>query len=167
MKILYTFIILISLFFVPLSVNAWIFDDDSQGDIPYCEGNSCWWLEEWVEQVWWKLSWVVTDIWFSQYIQNIVTYLLTFVSVIAVIYLIYAWFITLTSAGDEDKVKKTKQIMIYVIVWILIIWFAWGILSFIIWLLWWNSWGNCAYCYSLPSWATKDQCLDTYNCLIK
>lgn len=105
--------------------------------IPYCQWDSC------------SLSWGIdlikkadikglqTDVKFSVFIQDIVIYLLWFVSLIAVIYIIWAWFRVLTSWWDEEELKKAKKTIIYVIVWILIMWFAWTITTFII-----NLWDN-------------------------
>ena len=38
-----------------------------------------------------------------------------FISVIAVIYIIYAGFQLMIGAGDEEKMKKTRSIIVYVI----------------------------------------------------
>ncbi len=100
-------------------------------DNQYCSAWWCW-LTNWVHLVEWGVSDMETDRGFSEYIQDIVVYVLSFVSLIAVIYLFYAGFIILTSAWDEEKLKKTKNIIIYVIVWIIIMWLARSIL---LWLL--------------------------------
>jgi hypothetical protein len=47
-----------------------------------------------------------------------------FVSLIAVLYIIYAGFQLMIGAGDEEKMKKTRQIILYVILGILIMWLA-------------------------------------------
>ena len=53
---------------------------------------------------------------FSQFAQDIVVYLLSFVTIIAVIYIIYAGFQVLIGAGDEEKLKKAKNIILYILV---------------------------------------------------
>ena len=53
----------------------------------------------------------------SEYIQDIVSYALTFITIIAVVYIIYAGFRLMVSTGDDaEKVKKTKDIILYIIV---------------------------------------------------
>ncbi|PIE85481.1 hypothetical protein CSA08_01845 [Candidatus Gracilibacteria bacterium] len=74
---------------------------------------------------------IETDRRFSEYIQDVVKYLLGFVTVIAIIYMIYGGFTMMISAGDEEKVKKTKNIIIYVIIGIFVIWIA---NSIVLWL---------------------------------
>lgn len=75
---------------------------------------------------------VVTNMSASDYIQRVVNYLLTFVTIIAVIIIMYAWFKVLTSAWDEEKASSAKKIIISVAVWILIMWLAYAIVKFII-----------------------------------
>ena len=67
----------------------------------------------------------------SIYIQEVVLYLLTFITIIAVLYIIYAWVKILTSNGEEEKLKKSKQTIIYVALGISVIWLSWPILRFI------------------------------------
>jgi Type IV secretion system pilin/REJ domain len=50
-----------------------------------------------------------------------------FISIIAVIYIIYAGFQVMTGWGDEEKMKKAKNIITYVIIGILIMWLAYSI----------------------------------------
>jgi len=56
-------------------------------------------------------------------------YLLSFLSLIAVIYIMYAGAQLLFRPADEQSGVKTKKIIIGVISGILIIWFAWWIVS--------------------------------------
>lgn len=107
----------------------------SNQKIPYCTWNECW-LQQWVEQV--KSSgimWIITEWTASWYIQRVVIYILWFLSIIAVILIIYAWFNMLTSAWDDEKAKKSKSIIIYSIIWLVIIFLAWPITTFVIWVL--------------------------------
>ncbi len=71
----------------------------------------------------------------SVYAQDTVIYLLWFVSIVAVIYIIYAGFQILIGWGDEEKVKKSKNIILYVIVGIVIMWLAYAIVQLIMGLL--------------------------------
>ena len=69
---------------------------------------------------------------FSQFIQNIVSYLLGFVALIAVLLIIWAGFMILTAAGDEAKVKKAYKTIIYVIIGIVVMYLAYSIVLFVI-----------------------------------
>lgn len=68
----------------------------------------------------------------SVFITEIVKYFLGFVTLIAVIYIIYAGFQLMTGGGDEEKVKKARQIIIYVIAGIVLMWVAYWIVDIII-----------------------------------
>ena len=67
----------------------------------------------------------------SEYIQDVVLYLLSFVSLLAILYIIYAGFNILTGNGDEEKLKNSKTTVIYVILGIALMWLAWPITRFI------------------------------------
>ena len=100
----------------------------SHWKIKYCNAKWKCWLNAWIEEVK-KNLWdeIVKDKTASEYIQNIVKYLLWFVTLIAVIYVIYAWFRILTSNGEDDTIKNSKKTIMYVIIWIVLIWFAYSI----------------------------------------
>jgi type IV secretory pathway VirB2 component (pilin) len=66
----------------------------------------------------------------SEFAQVVIRYLMSFISIIAVIYIIYAGFSVMIGGGDEEKVKKAKNIILYVVVGILIMWLAYGIVKF-------------------------------------
>lgn len=72
---------------------------------------------------------VVTKISLSEAIQNFIKYLLSFVSLIAVIYVMYAGARLMLNPSDEESSAKTKKIIVSVIAGIAIIWFAWLIVS--------------------------------------
>ncbi len=57
--------------------------------------------------IWWVANIVVT----------IINWLNGFIAVIVLVLIIYAWFILLTSAWDEEKLKKTKSIILYIAIW--------------------------------------------------
>ncbi len=133
MKILLKLILSLFLFFWFITWFVyWGFSDfftDESVDNPYKDKwyNLSWWLKEVKDTV----DLIETDRRFSEYIQDVVKYLLGFVTVIAIIYMIYWWFTMMISAWDEEKVKKTKNIIIYVIIWIFVIWIA---NSIVLWL---------------------------------
>ncbi len=129
------FFSLIALFFLSLSFQTvwastiwWTSDTE----IPYCNWDDCW-LDQWVQQV--KdsgIDGVVTEWKASEYVQWITAYILWFLSIIAVLIIIYAWFNLLTSAWDEEKAKKSKTIIIFTILWLVIIYLAGPITTFVV-----------------------------------
>lgn len=121
------------MFFSSLGIaNAWIFWGD-RVEVQYCNDSECW-LTEGINLVSWSLSdsWIVTNGTASEYIQKVVAYLLGFLYVIGVIIIIYAWFNMLTASWDEEKFKKSKTIIIYVIIWFVIMYLAGAIVRFIL-----------------------------------
>jgi hypothetical protein len=108
---------------------AWIFSN-STSEIPYCNNWECW-LEEWVNAIK-NIDGIETKRSASEYIQAVVKYVLWFLALIATIMIIYAWFNLLTWIGDEEKAKKTKSIIIYAIIWLIIIFLAWPIITFVL-----------------------------------
>lgn len=135
-KILIIFIICLSSF--NLNTNAWFFDDlfdDAQPKIDIWV--DCWWvweetcINEWISIIKNDINSIEKDRTLSEYIQDVVVYILTFLSIIAVLYIIYAWFRILTWAWDEEVLKKQKSTILYVIVWMLLIWLAYPITLFI------------------------------------
>jgi hypothetical protein len=104
--------------------------DNGKPHVNYCQNDDCGW-EEWVTQVWDNLEWVVTNQTASQYIQEIIIFLIGFLSLLAVIYIIYAWFNIMIWSWDEEKMKKSKSTIIYVILGLLIIYFAYTLVAFV------------------------------------
>ena len=118
----------------------WIgaFDDETEKPIYLCDWPKCN-FEGWVELASSSVKGVVTDWTATDQIQKIIVYLLRFITLIAVIYIIYAWFRILTSSWEDEVVKAQKKTIIYVIVWIIVIWFAWTIANFAVTIgTWWN-----------------------------
>ncbi len=103
--------------------------NNTTNEIPYCKSWDCG-LDEWIKETTninnLKTTWTA-----SGYVKNIVVYLLGFVYLIAVILIIYAWFNLLMWVGDEEKAKKSKTMILYVIIWIVIIFLAWPIVQFV------------------------------------
>jgi len=127
------------------SSHAGIFDDiiwNSQPQVQYCDDEWECWLLEWIDLAKGAINDIETERSLSEYIQDLVQYVLTFVTIIAVIYIIYAWFRLMVDPGDDsEKVKRTKNIILYVIVGIIIIWLAWPITLWLFELLW-TSWSS-------------------------
>ena len=139
MKTLLKILLVISLLASSSAISFWFWDTDKP-NIPYeqnCEWDDC--LAEWIKTTSWIWA-IETKRKASEYVQDIVTYLITFLTLIAVIYIIYAWFNILTWAWEEEKAKKSKTIIIYVIVWVALVWLAFPITKFIFQVLGWPTW---------------------------
>ncbi|NDK10167.1 hypothetical protein GW846_05320 [Candidatus Gracilibacteria bacterium] len=117
-----------------MGVDAAFFDQFSgQGspEIRYCDDPGECGLERGTQIIRGEVDGLETDRSLSEYVQDVVLYLLTFISLIAVIYVIYAGFQILIGNGDEEKLKKSKLTIIYVVLGIAVIWLAWPITLFI------------------------------------
>ncbi len=134
------FVFLISLFSLS-TLQAGFFDsfiDSGTPTIRYCdesEGQECG-IEAGIDQVKAGINGLETERSASEYIQDVVLYLLSFVSLLAILYIIYAGFNILTGNGDEEKLKNSKTTVIYVILGIALMWLAWPITRFIFTMLW-------------------------------
>lgn len=140
MKNLFTYILFF--FVISLSFISWvsahgheIFDtiawwSNSNATI-YCQGSQCS-LTGWIDAIKGSLWGIETTRSASQYVQDLVIYVLGFITLIAVIYVIYAWFMIMIGNGDEERLKKSKQTILYVAIGIAVIWFAYPITLFII-----------------------------------
>jgi len=126
---LFLFVALSSFSFVWNTYAANSLFNNTTNEIPYCKSWDCW-LNPWIEETK-KINNLKTSWDASGYVKSIVVYLLWFVYLIAVILIIYAWFNLLTWIGDEEKAKKSKTMILYVIVWIVIIFLAWPIVNFV------------------------------------
>jgi len=132
-KILLAFVVL---FWNIILVDAdWTFNSLLWSETPAvhidCEDQDCN-IQSWIEIVKDSVRWVETDRTFSEYVQDITVYVLTFISFIAVVYIIYAWFRILTWAWNEETLKKQKMTVFYVIIWILLIRLAYPLVTFIL-----------------------------------
>ena len=113
-------------------LQAWLLDflEDSRPQVNYCQEDDCS-LSGGVNQVWNHLNGVVVDKTASSYIQDVIIFLIGFISLIAVIYIIYAGFNIMIGSWDEDKIKKSKSTIFYVIIGLLVIYFAYTIVAFV------------------------------------
>ena len=67
-----------------------------------------------------------------QYILNVLNFTLTFLGLIAVVFIIYAGFLYVTSGGDDGNMEKAKKIILYAIIGILVILAAFAIVNTVI-----------------------------------
>ena len=74
-----------------------------------------------------------TDIgWIALIIVNIINWMNGFIWIIVIIMIIYAGFMVLTGAWDEEKLKKAKTSLIYITIWLFILVVNYLILTFFI-----------------------------------
>ncbi len=102
-------------------------------ETPYCAGGSCT-LQSGLDAAKNAItgSGIDTNQSISEYTVWLILRLLTFVSLIAVVYVIYAGFQIMTGAWDEEKNKKWKNIILYVILGIVIMWLAYAMVNWIV-----------------------------------
>jgi len=137
MKVFFRILLLISFLFTSFQVShAWLSDffEESQPQVHYCKdgkGTDCG-LKEGIQALDGSIEDIITDRSFSVYAQDIVEFLLWFIYLVAIAFIIYAWFNLITGAGDEEKAKKSKGMIVYVFIWILIIFLAGPIADFIL-----------------------------------
>lgn len=62
---------------------------------------------------------------------NIMRWLLGIMTLIAVVMIIYAGFIWLTAAGNEDNVDKAKKIISAAVIGLIVVLLAWAIVIFV------------------------------------
>lgn len=115
---------------------SWISDifSDSNPETPYCQDDECS-LESWITVMKAWINDIEKDRKASTYVQDIIKYVLWFVTLVWVIYIIYSWFQIMISAWAEDKVKKSKMTIFYIFMWIVLIWLAYPIVNFMMKLL--------------------------------
>jgi len=104
--------------------------NNTTNQIPYCQWGDCG-LDKWIEAVK-NINELSKEKDAATYVTKVVSYIVTFTYLIAVILIIYAWFNLLTWTWDEEKAKKTKTMVLYVIIWILLIFLAGPIVNFVV-----------------------------------
>lgn len=65
-------------------------------------------------------------------IAKIIVFLNGFIALVVIIMVMYAWFLVLTGAGDEEKNGKAKKIITYAIIGVVILIFSYAIYRFMI-----------------------------------
>lgn len=129
------FLIFLS-FYTILAQASWVSDifNDSNPTTPYCQDWECS-LDSWITVMKAWINDIEKDRKASVYIQDIIKYVLTFVTLLWVIYIIYSGFQIMISAWADDKVKKSKSTIFYIFMWIVLIWLAYPIVNFMLKLL--------------------------------
>ncbi len=89
----------------------------------------------WIEETRDWLIWNATgDV--SLEFKKVMIYFLWFLWLIAVAWGMKWWFHILTAADDEEKVKKWKKTILFMLLWLFVILIAYAIVSWVIWWLW-------------------------------
>jgi hypothetical protein len=65
-------------------------------------------------------------------IKSYIAFILGFVTLIAVIYALWAGWNIMTAGGDEEKVKKGRTTIIQITIGIIVMWLAYSVVSFVI-----------------------------------
>lgn len=68
--------------------------------------------------------------WVSNIVITIINWINSFVGIVVLIMILYAWSLVLLSAWDEEKLKKAKSIILYVIIWMFLLATNYMILTF-------------------------------------
>ncbi|MCT4592624.1 MAG: pilin [Candidatus Gracilibacteria bacterium] len=69
---------------------------------------------------------------FSDAVRSFINYFLTFLGLIAVVFVIYAGILMVTAQGDDDKISKGKDILIWSGIGIVLIMLSYSIVRMII-----------------------------------
>jgi len=93
------------------------------------------------QELWWIVNpWLIQNHWTAlsstmAIIKNIINYSLWLVSLIALVYLMYHWFLMVTAAWDDTQYKKGIKWLKLAAVALTGIWMSWLLVSFILWLI--------------------------------
>ena len=79
-----------------------------------------------------QASGLSTSVTFGQMIAYIIEFILSFLGVIFIILTIYAGFLWMTSAGNEEKISQAKKIMISAVIGLAIVFSAYALTYFVI-----------------------------------
>lgn len=108
-----------------------IFNDRSSSEVIYCQSWDNCTLNWWIDSVKNNINWIVVDKKLSVYVQDIIVYLMSFVTLIAVIYIIYAWFKVMTAGWDDKAQESAKKTIVSIFIGMLIMWLSYAIVKFI------------------------------------
>ncbi len=142
MKKLILYLILVIVTFWFASANNWTFDTDTnvltdeQGQVIWdsvWDDAVRWWA--WMQWAW-EIEWVAQQQeehqwWLLNFISDVVNYLLALAALVALIYLLYHWFIMVTASGNEDRFKKWAAWLKYWTIALLWIWVSWFMISLV------------------------------------
>jgi len=81
-----------------------------------------WKVDEGNKGTWWDLGGIIN---------SLLTYLLGFLALVAVLFAVYGGFQILTAGWDDDKVKKGKTTLINALLGLFVIWISYAVVSFL------------------------------------
>lgn len=87
-------------------------------------------IDTWLVKIDPKIKW--TDDSVDIAAQKLITNFIIFLSIIAVIYALYWWFLILTAWWKEDNVKKWRTIIVQALIGLVVIWLANSIITWLI-----------------------------------
>ncbi len=88
------------------------------------------WINFWTWKIDEGLKWWTGDLVLT--IENMVAFIIWLLYLISVIFWLYGWFMILTSAWEEEKVKKGRKIIIYMIIGLICIFLASSLVTWVI-----------------------------------
>ena len=92
-------------------------------------------------EIWWVLNpWLIQNHSTAMnstmtIVKNLINYALWLLSLIALVYLLYHWFIIVTAAWDDTQYKKWIKWLRLATIALTWIWLSWLLVSFIFWLI--------------------------------
>lgn len=126
-------VILSSVLFSGMSVFAQLDNKEN----PLTAEKHSWWAEE-VAIIGLKDA-SATDGWQEDGLINVikgaVNWALWILGLIALLVLLYGWFLMVTAAGNEDQYGKWRTILKHASIWLAVIGLAWFVVSIIFWLI--------------------------------
>jgi hypothetical protein len=140
-KIILFFVIFFSFFSINYAWEDCIFySDDLNGNLTEklekCinDWNFWWVIPPWdnLDLAHWESFWESLKIWSEK--------IAILVGSLAVLMIVYAWFLLVISTWDEEKIKKAKDILKWTILWFIWLLMAWLIVMLIVklWYFFWN-----------------------------
>ncbi len=121
---------LLGISFLPFA-NAGFFEPDTP-KAQYCNNEQECWITKSLTDMKPELKDIEKERKFSVYAQDVVIYVLTFISIIWVVYIIFAWVTLMVWGGGDKTMTKTKNMITYVIIGIFIMWLAFPLMKFLI-----------------------------------
>jgi hypothetical protein len=92
----------------------------------------CWLTAEWIKEN--LPSWIIQEESLARVILWYVDFFMPFLGILSFAWLIYAWFLYVTAWINEENEEKAKNIVKFIMIWVVIVFLSYSITSFIIWI---------------------------------